>query len=607
MGGGGDGGSGGRVQVIDSRGCSRLFVGISASVSSFRGLQSFEPMSPTASSVGSGPVAVRSHGPFTGLVICVTGLSKAKQVGVQVWNSSYAEARKQVMEAAERLGDAMILWNLNIGYSFCGRKFEHALKHGPKNGLVVVTLGWFVDSVRRNVRLSESLYSVKGVGDNGARLDELNRLVGFTGAENFCLPVGINDAKQFNKSEGLHQLSSGRSPIKSIGSNLSGNSIYVDSGISDELQSKVYEAATREGAKVLDQWFVGCSATHVVCEGASIQKYLGHSSNLVTPLWVLKTMKEKHVQRLVHVSADLARQISVMLENFQNRITDQEMDRRNIPQDPQYLRSKASHEERLQIVTVAKNGVRNRRSRRMQTCQTPIRPITPSSLLDSICWSISEPTSTASIYTDTLSSDDVSEHHTSVFFDAKGDTRDSEASFTNLTRTLTESEKTELIFKNHFLTILFPVDRFSEMGPSSRTFFSENGFTCLEVLDHIYAFYQENMSAQEIEAAIHTDSRHADRLRLVYSSKETLVHGYVIFKRINFLGSRKSFEMLKRVSGDNNSNITLDATCISASCTNHDPTSVQLETRAALYDLAGRLHRSLFVKEMGFDPVALQS
>lgn len=52
------------------------------------------------------------------------------------------------------------------------------------------------------------------------------------------------------------------------------------------------------------------------------------------------------------------------------------------------------------------------------------------------------------------------------------------------------SEKTELVFKNHFLTILFPVDRYSEMGPSSRTFFSENGFTCLQVLDHIYAFYQ---------------------------------------------------------------------------------------------------------------------
>lgn len=69
------------------------------------------------------------------------------------------------------------------------------------------------------------------------------------------------------------------------------------------------------------------------------------------------------------------------------------------------------------------------------------------------------------------------------------------------------------------------------------------------------AFWQENMSTQEIEAGIHTDSRHADRLRAVYSSKETAVHGHMIFKRIEFLGSRKSFEMLKRVSGDNNSNV----------------------------------------------------
>ncbi|KAJ6382581.1 hypothetical protein OIU77_031094 [Salix suchowensis] len=460
---GGAGGSGsGRVQVIDSKGCSRLFVGMSASLPSFRGLQSFEPMSPVTSSVGSEPVVVRSHGPFAGLVICVTGLSK--------------EARKQVMEATGRLG-GQYSPNLNpqcthlVVQSFGGRKFEHALKHGSKIGLFVVTLGWFVDSVRKNVRLSESLYSVKSVGENGACLDEMNRLVGFTGAENVCLPVGINDAKQFNKSEALHQLSSGRSPIKSIGLNMSGNSMYVDSDISDDLRSKVYEAATREGAKVLDRWFVGCSASHVVCEGASIQKYLGHSSNLVTPLWILKSVKEKHIQRLVHMSADLARHVGLMLENFQNRITEEEMDGRNAPRDPKSLRGKASHEERVQIVNVAKNGVRNRRSHRMQTCQTPIRPITPSSLLDSICWSISEPTSTASIYTDSFSSEDVSEQHASVFFDAKVDIKDSESSFANLIRPLTESEKTELIFKNHFLTILFPIDRFSEMGTIFKNIF----------------------------------------------------------------------------------------------------------------------------------------
>ncbi|KAK7251450.1 hypothetical protein RIF29_34657 [Crotalaria pallida] len=33
------------------------------------------------------------------------------------------------------------------------------------------------------------------------------------------------------------------------------------------------------------------------------------------PLWILKTAKEKCVQRLVHMSADLARQVSLMLED----------------------------------------------------------------------------------------------------------------------------------------------------------------------------------------------------------------------------------------------------------------------------------------------------
>lgn len=66
---------------------------------------------------------------------------------------------------------------------------------------------------------------------------------------------------------------------------------------------------------------------------------------------------------------------------------------------------------------------------------------------------------------------------------------------------------------------------------------------------------QENMSVNEIEAAIHTDSKHADKLRSVYSSRETADCGYVIFKRLKFLGSRRSFEMLKRVSGENNSNV----------------------------------------------------
>lgn len=535
----------GRVEVVSSKGCSKLVVGLSASLPSFRGLQSLEPtMSPAPSSVGSQPSA-RSSGPFSGLVICVTGLSK--------------EARKQVMDATERLGgkyspDLHPQCTHLIVQSFGGRKFEHALKHGPKNGLFIVTLGWFVDSVKRNVRLSETLYSVKSIGDTGGKIEELHRARGITGAGNSCLPASIHEAKKLERIEESRLLSSGREPQRSVDSmTLSGQSVYLDSDISTELQNKVIDAATREGASVVDKWYVGSNASHVVCEGTSIRRYLGHCNSLVTPLWLLKTAKEQHLQRLVHLSADLARQLGTMLDNYHNGPLKQETKKNDIVSEG--LSCKASLEERQKIVNFAKSGVRNRRGRKMQTCQTPIRPITPSSLLDSICWSISDPTSTASIYTDSFSSDDGHENYPRTFFDAKGDGKDSEASFANLTRPLTESEKKELIFKDHFLTILFPVDRFGEMGPSSRTFFSDKGFTCFQVLDHIYAFYQENMSAQEIEVAIHTDSRHADRLRSVYCSKETADSGFVSFKRIDFLGSRRSFEMLKRVSGDNNSNV----------------------------------------------------
>ncbi|XP_047170046.1 uncharacterized protein LOC124838482 isoform X2 [Vigna umbellata] len=521
-------GGDGRVEVVSGKGCSRLF---SSSLPSFRGLQPLEPMSPVSSSVQ----VPSSTAPFAGLVICVTGLSK--------------EARNQVMEATERLG-GLYSPNLHpqcthlVVQSFGGRKFEHALKHGTKNGLFIVTLGWFVDSVRKNVRLSESHYRVKSYGDNNVLMEDFRPLSEYTNADNHCLPARIHQVKKANNVEELQRFSV-RESIRNSDSTLSGCSIYVDPGISSELRNKVIESASREGANLVEQWFVGCNVSHVVTEGTSIQRYLGYCNNLITPLWIIKTAKEKYVRRLVHMSVDLAKQVGLILEDVNSGISGKEVIKQKATDYPLDSESEVSYEERQQIVNSAKIGVRNRRGRRMQTCQTPIRPITPNNLLDSICWSISDSTSTASIYTDSFSVEDPSENHASIFFDAKGDGKDSEASFSNSTRPLTESEKSELIFKNHFLTILFPIDRFSEMGPSSRTFFSHNGFTCL----------QENMSRQEIEVAIHSDSRHADRLRSVYSSKETIARGHVTFKRVEFLGSRTSFEMLKRVSGENNSNV----------------------------------------------------
>ncbi|KAI3945501.1 hypothetical protein MKW98_018318 [Papaver atlanticum] len=543
------GSGGGRVvEVVSSKGCSKLIVDFSSSLNALRNLKLIESMSsvpsPAASECGGG-----GGSPFTGLVICVTGLSK--------------EARKQVMNATEKLG-GQYSPNLHPHFGGYSYKYEHALKHGLRNGLLVVTLGWFVDSVRRNARLSESLYAVKNVIKNVAQLD-FNRVVGSNGSEKSCLPIGVHEVtKQSRISEQTQLQLAGKEAFRSKESVFAGQFMYLDSKLSAELKRKVIDAATREGAKFVDHWFVGCGATHIVCEGPSVQKYLGHTNNLVTPLWILKTAKEKSSQRLVQLSTDLAKQVTVLLEDFQNGISGQDTDGVDgFQRDPKSRERQAgristeSPVERQQLVSLAKTGVRNRRGRRMQmqTCQTPIRPITPSSLLDSICWSISEPTSSACIYTDSSGTEDSNEQHTSTFFDARAEGKESETTFEHFSRPLRESEKSELVFKSHFLTILFPIDRFGEMGPSSRTFFSDKGFACLQVLDHVYAFYQEYLSENEVNAAIHTDSRHADKLRSIYASQESFKNGIVQFKRIDFLGSRRSFEMLKRVGGDNNSNV----------------------------------------------------
>lgn len=67
---------GGTVEVVSSKGCSRLLFGFSSPLSSLGGLQQLESMSLASPSSRSEPVKVRLAGPFTGLVICVTGLSK---------------------------------------------------------------------------------------------------------------------------------------------------------------------------------------------------------------------------------------------------------------------------------------------------------------------------------------------------------------------------------------------------------------------------------------------------------------------------------------------------------------------------------------------------
>ncbi|KAH9309138.1 hypothetical protein KI387_037049, partial [Taxus chinensis] len=419
-------------------------------------------------------------------------------------------------------------------------------------------------------RLDESAYSVNSIVHPGLPLEEFSQLVAITNAEHSCLPlISHEDSKSLSMAVWPFSQSASKEVSKNAGSLLSGYCLYVDIDVSSELHKKVIEAALREGAAYVDRWFIGCNATHVVCEGPSFQRYIGYTTNLVTPLWVLKTTKERFMQRLVHFSADLARQVAIMLDNFQSSHLDATVHGRGHGSilskggihDKEHMQTEV--EEREQRINTAKACVRRRRGPRMQPCRAVPRPLTPSSLLDSICWSISEPTSTASVYMDSSLSKLIESEpnmdgneRVSVFFDAHDIGRHSDACSgiskdEVSTHSLMESEKREIIYRGVFLTILFPIDRFGEMGPSSRTFFSEKGFTQMQILEHIYSFYQENMAPDEIEVAIHTDSKHADRLRSLYASKDALELGYIAMKRIEFLGSRRSFEGLKRISREN--------------------------------------------------------
>ncbi|KAF5956371.1 hypothetical protein HYC85_003596 [Camellia sinensis] len=78
----------------------------------------------------------------------------------------------------------------------------------------------------------------------------------------------------------------------------------------DKVEIQVYKVAAAEGATFLNEWFVGCNASHVVCEGTSIQKYIGHSSNLVTVSAILL-----HLHFLMNEYC-----VGIMLDNAQNGI-----------------------------------------------------------------------------------------------------------------------------------------------------------------------------------------------------------------------------------------------------------------------------------------------
>lgn len=78
------------------------------------------------------------------------------------------------------------------------------------------------------VRLNESLYSVRSLGENGLPLQELNQLAVLPGSQKSCLPLAVIEEAKSSKRE-----FEGRRPV------FSEDVFYIDSNISVETKNKV--------------------------------------------------------------------------------------------------------------------------------------------------------------------------------------------------------------------------------------------------------------------------------------------------------------------------------------------------------------------------------
>uniref|UniRef100_A0A7I4E3R4 BRCT domain-containing protein n=1 Tax=Physcomitrium patens TaxID=3218 RepID=A0A7I4E3R4_PHYPA len=460
-------------------------------------------------------------------------------------------------------------------HSCSGRKFEHALKHGLHRGLYVVTLPWFLNSAKQYERLDESLYSVQKSIADAITSENISDTIASSSWQNSCMPATCDLGSAYRQNNSVSKPRSSGGSVKTSASTprtphsthtihasnsntaLSGARFYVDPDLPDDLQAKVQEAVESWGATCVELWSKNNNTTHVVCDPNSLSKYIGLNLHLVSPMWVLSA-RDGFPLRCVQYSADLARNVADLLSVKENGTLPKGSI--NTCGRPGNARVADSHlQDRQEKATAAKAGVRRRRGPRMQPCRTLPRPITPTTLLDSICWVVTDTPSAAEVYTDSSGKASFeNDEAKNGYEDDNGQYRDpgnkvSDKEF--YTRLLSESEKREIVFRGAFLTILFPIDRFSELGPSSRTFFSEGGFSREKIIELIHSFYQEYMSPDEIDAAIHTDSKHADRLRTAYSSEEVDELGYVPILRSEFLGSRRQFEGLKRIGQEQTSHI----------------------------------------------------
>ncbi|CAI5967212.1 unnamed protein product [Closterium sp. NIES-65] len=145
-------------------------------------------------------------------------------------------------------------------------------------------------------------------------------------------------------------------------------------------------------------------------------------------------------------------------------------------------------ERRVEAMEQAKGLVRARRGGQRQPASSLPRPPAPSVLLDDLAWSVSEPPTEARMLGSLVSGgvDEVGmgEGHGSDGAAGAG------GSCASVGTRMHHSQLSALLYPHAFLTLLFPLDVYSEVAPSARSYFSPAGFSSLRLLSLVYSFYQ---------------------------------------------------------------------------------------------------------------------
>eukprot|EP00873_Tetraselmis_striata_P037344 jgi/Tetstr1/457608/TSEL_044175.t1 len=302
-----------------------------------------------------------------------------------------------------------------------------------------------------------------------------------------------------------------------------GVTAVFDKALRSEEVAPLREALLAGGGREAAAAFLGSGATHVVCPPSGAGNWLSSGLHVVSPAWVLHSVRAGRTQRCVQLSLDVQRALPAGAPGAAEEVLPANGSPARKHGDTaapighsaaagvgrnqlDSLRSSREAREALLSGVAAEESapMAGRRRRVMRT---------PPELLAGLDWAVTDdPDAKGAVLADcVIPLDDVAYSATSI-------------------------------------TLLLPQDRAGDLGHASRVIAAPGGeLSLLQLMRHVHEFYQEELGLEEqiqaMKALGQGGSRAAELLRQAFLDMKPL-------RRAELLGSRCCCEGLFKISGD---------------------------------------------------------